>query len=128
VLTRVVRLVWIAGFLVGSTTHVLDLVQGGVAVYAGFPDAVRLYWVSLTLLDPLTVVLTALRRRAGVVLGVAIMVSDVAVNATVAATTDGLGLRGLVLQVVFGLVVVTTAPLLWRAARRPGECDVPGRP
>lgn len=127
-LTRVVRLVWIAGFLVGSTTHVLDLVQGGVAVYAGFPDAVRLYWVSLTLLDPLTVVLTALRRRAGVVLGVAIMVSDVAVNATVAATTDGLGLRGLVLQVVFGLVVVTTAPLLWRAARRPGECDVPGRP
>lgn len=127
-LTRVVRLVWIAGFLVGSTTHVLDLVQGGVAVYAGFPDAVRLYWVSLTLLDPLTVVLTALRRRAGVVLGVAIMVSDVAVNATVAATTDGLGLRGLVLQVVFGLVVVTTAPLLWRAARRPGERDVPGRP
>lgn len=127
-LTRVVRLVWIAGFLVGSTTHVLDLVQGGVAVYAGFPDAVRLYWVSLTLLDPLTVVLTALRRRAGVVLGVAIMVSDVAVNATVAATTDGLGLRGLVLQVAFGLVVVTTAPLLWRAARRPGERDVPGRP
>ena len=127
-LTRVVRLVWIAGFLVGSTTHVLDLVQGGAAVYAGFPDAVRLYWVSLTLLDPLTVVLTALRRRAGVVLGVAIMVSDVAVNATVAATTDGLGLRGLVLQVAFGLVVVTTAPLLWRAARRPGERDVPGRP
>ena len=127
-LTRVVRLVWIAGFLVGSTTHVLDLVQGGVAVYAGFPDAVRLYWVSLTLLDPMTVVLTALRRRAGVVLGVAIMVSDVAVNATVAATTDGLGLRGLVLQVAFGLVVVTTAPLLWRAARRPGERDVPGRP
>jgi len=128
VLTRVVRLVWVVGFLVGTTTHVLDLVQGGVAVYAGFPDAVRLYWVSLTLLDPLTVVLTALRRRAGVVLGVAIMVSDVAVNATVAATTDGLGLRGLVLQVVFGLVVVTTAPLLWRAARRPGERDVPGRP
>ena len=127
-LTRVVRLVWVVGFLVGTTTHVLDLVQGGVAVYAGFPDAVRLYWVSLTLLDPLTVVLTALRRRAGVVLGVAIMVSDVAVNATVAATTDGLGLRGLVLQVVFGLVVVTTAPLLWRAARRPGERDVPGRP
>lgn len=127
-LTRVVRLVWVVGFLVGTTTHVLDLVQGGVAVYAGFPDAVRLYWVSLTLLDPLTVVLTALRRRAGVVLGVAIMVSDVSVNATVAATTDGLALRGLLLQVAFGLVVVTTAPLLWRAARRPGERDAPGRP
>ncbi|MFW6774614.1 hypothetical protein ACOACO_10045 [Nocardioides sp. CPCC 205120] len=115
-LTRVVRLVWVAGFLVGTTTHVVDLVDGGRDVYAGFPIGVRAYWVSLTVLDPVAAVLTALRRRSGVVLGVAIMVSDVAVNATVLATTTGLGSWGLILQAAFGAVVAATAPRLWRAA------------
>lgn len=117
-LTLVVRLIWIVGFLVGTTTHVIDLVVGAADVYAGFPGGVRAYWVSLTVLDPLAVVLTAFRLRAGVVLGVAIIVSDVILNTVVFAVIGGLGAGGLVMQAVFGVVVVATAPLLWRAARR----------
>ena len=117
-LTLVVRLIWIVGFLVGTTTHVIDLVVGGADVYAGFPWGVRAYWVSLTVLDPLAVVLTAFRLRAGVVLGVAIIVSDVIHNVVVFAVIGGLGVGGLVMQAAFGVVVVATAPLLWRAARR----------
>ncbi|MGV3712402.1 hypothetical protein [Pseudolysinimonas sp.] len=113
-----VRLAWIAGFLVGTITHVIDLAIAGFDVYAGYPDAVRLYWLSLTVLDPLAVLLTALRTRTGVVFGVVVIVSDVAINLTVSALIGGLGVAGLVLQIAFGIVVCTTAPLLWRAARR----------
>ncbi|WP_264030184.1 hypothetical protein [Cellulosimicrobium sp. SH8] len=110
-----VRLLWVAGFLVGTTTHVLDLTAGGTGVYAGFPPAVRAFWVSLTLLDPLVVLLLVLRRRAAVPLGVAVMVADVAVNATVAARVGGLAPWGLVNQSLFCVLVLVTARVLWRA-------------
>jgi hypothetical protein len=112
---RIVGLIWIAGFLVGTTTHIADLVLGGSDVYAGYPDAVRLFWVSLTVLDPLAVVLIAVRSRAGVVLGVLIMLADVAVNVSVAATVGGLGLYGLVNQALFCAFVLLAARPLWRA-------------
>lgn len=112
----VIRVVWALGFLVGTTTHVIDLVLGGPGVYAGFPDGVRLFWVSLTLLDPLAIVLIALRLRLAVVLAAVIMVADVAVNGVMVATR-GLPLPGLVNQVAFGLFVLATAPLVWRQSR-----------
>ncbi|MFF2830317.1 hypothetical protein ACFVSK_00985 [Cellulosimicrobium cellulans] len=93
----------------------LDLTAGGTGVYAGFPPAVRAFWVSLTLLDPLVVLLLALRRRAAVPLGVAIIVVDVAVNATVGALVGGLAPWGLVNQSLFGVLVLATARVLWRA-------------
>ncbi|WP_052877583.1 hypothetical protein [Cellulosimicrobium funkei] len=99
----------------GTTTHVLDLTAGVTGVYAGFPPAARAFWVSLTLLDPLVVLLLALRRRAAVPLGVAIMVVDVAVNATVGALVGGLAPWGLVNQSLFGVLVLATARVLWRA-------------
>jgi hypothetical protein len=34
---RVLLLAWIAGFAIGTTTHILDLAFGGLATYAGFP-------------------------------------------------------------------------------------------
>ena len=116
---RVILAVWILGFLIGTTTHILDLVLGGVDVYAGFPAPVRIFWVALTLLDPLAVLLVASRRRAGVVVGVLIMVADVAVNWTVFATVEGFGLFGLVNQsLFFGFVLLTARPL-WRAFGSP---------
>ena len=116
-LVLLLRLAWIVGFLVGTTTHTIDLLAGGLDVYAGYPDGIRLYWVSLTVLDPLTVALIALRQRAGVVLGVAIMVSDVTINLTVSAVYGGLGVSGLIFQAAFAVLVLSTAPLLWRSSR-----------
>jgi len=112
----VIRVLWVVGFLVGTTTHVTDLVLGGTDVYASFPTAARLYWVSLTLFDPLTIVLVILRLRAGVLLAVVIMVSDVALNSVMVAT-HGLAVFGLVNQILFALLVLATAPLLWRYSR-----------
>ncbi|HEY1106103.1 MAG TPA: hypothetical protein VGE78_08130 [Agromyces sp.] len=109
----VILVVWIAGFVVGTTTHVMDLVAGGVDAYAGFPPGVRVFWMSLTLLDPITVVLLALRRRAGIVLALVVILADIAVNWTVFASI-GIPLFGVVNQTLFAIVLVSTAPVLWR--------------
>ncbi|UOQ91118.1 hypothetical protein MUN74_09590 [Agromyces endophyticus] len=109
----VILVVWIAGFVVGTTTHVVDLVVGGAEAYAGFPLGVRVFWMSLTLLDPITVVLLALRRRAGIVLALVVILADIAVNWTVFAS-NGIPLFGVVNQTLFAIVLVSTAPVLWR--------------
>ena len=116
---QIVRFVWMAGFVVGTTTHIADLVLGGSAVYAGYPGAVRVFWISLTLLDPLAVILLLRRQRTAVPLGVLIMLADVAVNVTVAATLGGLGLQGLITQSLFCAFVLVTAVPLWRAFSNP---------
>ena len=125
---RVIRFVWIAGFVIGTTTHIADLVLGGTEVYAGHPVAVRVFWVSLTLLDPLAVILVLRRSRAGIALGVAIMLADVAVNWTVFATVEGFGLPGLVNQSLFCAFVLATALPLWRAFSNPTRAARPTAP
>ncbi|MFE5340330.1 hypothetical protein ACFQ80_08905 [Isoptericola sp. NPDC056578] len=122
----VVRLLWVAGFLVGTTTHVVDLVLGGAAVYAGYPAGVRAFWVALTVVDPLVVTLVLLRRRAGVALGVVVMVADVAVNGSMLAAT-GDGLAGLVPQSLFAVFVLVTArPLAARFRATSGRVPETG--
>lgn len=108
---------WSAGFLVGTVTHSVDLALGGLNVYAGFPPPVRVFWVSLTVLDALVVVLLWRRLRAAVVLAVVIVVCDVGINTAVLVVHGGLSPFGLVLQVAFGLLVITTAPWLWGRLR-----------
>jgi hypothetical protein len=118
----VIRAVWAIGFLVGTTTHVIDLAAGGLQAYAAFPTGIRIFWTALTLVDPLVIVLAVvLRRRAGVALGVAVVLADVAVNTVTAATIGGLSAFGLVSQILFGVVVLVTAPVLWRASGRTGR-------
>lgn len=111
---RVAQTAWVIGFGIGTLSHAVDLVGGGVDTYAGYPAAIRLFWVSLTVLDPLVIALVLLRRRAGVLLGVAVMLVDIAVNWTVFATIGPRLLSGVVSQTAFAIVVLATARLLWR--------------
>ncbi|OUE30678.1 hypothetical protein BFL35_08915 [Clavibacter michiganensis] len=97
----------------------LDLAVGGTDVYAGFPVALRAFWVSLTVLDPLVITLLVLRRRAGVALGIAVILADIAVNWTVLATVGGIPAWGAVDQTLFAILVLATAPTLLRRWRRP---------
>ena len=113
-LGRVVQVVWIAGFLIGTTTHVFDLIIGGADTYMAFPIGVRVFWMSLTLCDPLIVALLLFRRRAGVLIGLVVILADIAVNWTVFLTIGGLSLFGVVNQAAFAIFLVATARLLWR--------------
>ena len=111
---RVFQVVWVLGFLVGTTTHTADLIVGGVNAYSDFPLGVRLFWVSLTVLDPATAALIIFRRRSGIVLGIAVMIADIAVNWTVFATVGGLSLFGVVSQSLFAVLILVTSRPLWR--------------
>lgn len=114
---RIIQVVWVTGFLIGTTTHVLDLIAGGMGTYGSFPTGLRLFWVSLTLIDPLVVLLLLLRHRAGVVLGLAVILVDIAVNWTVFLTIGGHPLFGVINQTGFAVILVTTAGPLWRWMR-----------
>lgn len=113
-LRLVILVVWIAGFLIGTASHVLDLIAGGADTYGEFPTALRVFWLSLTALDPLTVVLLLLRKRAGIILGPVVILADIAVNWTVFFTIGGNPLFGVVNQTVFAIFLLATAPVLWR--------------
>lgn len=107
------QILWVIGFLIGTTTHTADLILGGLDVYGGFPPGVRLFWVTLTVLDPVTAVLIILRRRAGIVLGIAVIVADIAVNWTVFVLLGGLSWFGVINQSLFAVLILATARLLW---------------
>ena len=113
-LLQVVLAVWIGGFLIGTTTHVLDLVSGGWDTYSEFPLALRVFWVSLTILDPITALFLALHRRVGVILGLVVILADITMNWTVLASLGGNPLFGVVNQSVFAAFLLSTASILWR--------------
>ena len=72
--------VLVAGFAIGTITHTLHLVNVGWVVFDDAPVWMNVYWTALTALDPLAAVLLLWRRTAGLALGAAIIVSDVAIN------------------------------------------------
>jgi hypothetical protein len=117
---RWVLVLYLIGFAEGACAHVSDLVHGGIHAYAAFPHAfIRVFFVSLVVLDPLVVVLVGLVRRSGVWWGSAVMTLDVAANwisnwASVKADpTQLLQPVGLTAITLFGLfVLVSCLPLL----------------
>lgn len=116
-LRLVILVVWIAGFLIGTASHVLDLISGGTDAYDEFPTPLRMFWLSLTVLDPLTALLLLLRKLAGIILGVVVILADIAVNWTVFFTIGGNPLFGVVNQTLFAVFLLATAPVLWRWLR-----------
>lgn len=110
---RVFQVIWVIGFLIGTTTHTMDLIVGGLNAYSGFPVGVRLFWVTLTILDPITAALIIVRRRSGIVLGSAVIIADIAVNWTVFALVGGLSLFGVISQSLFAVFIIVTARPLW---------------
>jgi len=46
-----------ARFSVGTLTHPAELIAAGVDLYDGVPAPVRWFWVSLSVVDPVIVVL-----------------------------------------------------------------------
>ena len=110
---RAFQVMWVIGFLVGTTTHAADLIIGGLNAYSAFPIGVRLFWATLTILDPATAALIIFRRRSGIVLGSAVIIADIAVNWTVFAMIGGLSSFGVISQSLFAVLIFVTARPLW---------------
>lgn len=105
--------------LVGATcTHVaLHLQQGillaGLEPY-GFSKATLLFWSSLTLLDPLAVLLLFLRPRVGLSLAAAIIIVDVAHNSWILYRFNQTAGFTYWSQVSFLVFLLATLPFAWR--------------
>ena len=116
---RWVLALYLVGFANGTGDHVLWMSHGGIHAYASsFPPVpVQVFMVSLIVLDPLTIVLTGLVRRAGVWLAVGIMALDMPINwfwnwSRITSQPGRLLTTAPWLITIFGLFVLVTAPRL----------------
>lgn len=79
-LQKKLYLIYIISFSIATSTHIRDLLLGGFLPYAGKPLWANIYWTSLTLLDPLAILLLLFRLRTGMILYAFIIVTDVLIN------------------------------------------------
>lgn len=116
--------VYIAGFAEGTGDHVRWMTHGGIHAYAGsYPQVpIQVFFVALIIFDPLTVVLVAGVRRAGIWLAAAVMALDVAANwignwSRITGAPARLLDTGPWLITAFGMFVFASAPVLLRLIR-----------
>lgn len=104
----------------GATfNHARTLFEHGLRYdYGGVPLFYRVFWTGLTFFDPLAIVLLLAFPRAGLALTLAIIVADVAVNAT-ATITIAPDLMALGAQTLFLAFVLATIGYAWPRTRRP---------
>jgi hypothetical protein len=78
---RWVLTVYLIGFFQGACLHFFGLVRGGVHAYASLaPVPLRVFFVSLLVLDPLVVVLVGFVRPEGVQLASGVILIDAIAN------------------------------------------------
>ena len=114
-MARIARMVWVFAFLVGAFTHGREILAGGWLPYDIAPIGLNWFWSLLLPLDVTATALVILRRREGTLLGLAIIIADVAVNSWFAAQTGWLDLyAALQWQSLFCGFALGTAHLLWQ--------------
>jgi hypothetical protein len=102
-------------FLIGTTTHLIALLNGW---WLPHHPLINTYWGSLTFLDPLVVFLLLRLPRAGLLLALAIIASDVGINSLATYLyfdSDGHYTVDyfVQLQTAFLGFVLGSAPFLW---------------
>lgn len=118
VAVRVVAGAAVAVFAYGTAVHLGQLAAGGWPPYRGVPGWLAGYFVSLTVLDPACAVLLARRRRAGLLLGCAVLLSDAAGNGYanyVVHSGQGVtaGRVGQAVVTIFAVALLAAAPRVW---------------
>ena len=111
--TGIVLGIWVLCFLIGTFTHTRTLLGHGWLPYDWVPLPVNIFWTLLTFADPLAALLLLVRRNVGIVLGLAIMIADVAINTWVASHHDFSG--PLQAQTLFLGFTLGSFRLIWNA-------------
>ncbi|MEM1194538.1 MAG: hypothetical protein AAGH57_00415 [Pseudomonadota bacterium] len=114
-MTRLTKTIWTIGFLIGFITHSLDILQYGWLPYNFRPLGWNLYWTSLTFLDPLAAGLIWVRERWAIILGTAIMASNIAINGYTYLIGYEEFFYPLMMQSAFAGFVFLTASRHWKA-------------
>lgn len=114
------RLIYVLCLCGATWTHLhVALVHGLWWDYGGAAPLTQIYWTSLLFIDPLTVLLLLLSPAAGLILCVAVIVTDVVHNSWF-ALHHPIRMDLYLSQIAFLLFVATTVRIAWRgAASRP---------
>ena len=116
---HLLRSIMVFGLAAGTTTHVLMLLR--LMPVPSAPAGYHWFWNTLTVVDPLIAAAIVFAPRVGVIAAVALMIADVAVNAT---ASGGFGGWAIWFQSAFGLFVLAATPYCWsqatEASRRSG--------
>jgi hypothetical protein len=134
----VLRGIYATCLALATITHVLVDMRYGVFLAGleplGYPIGIRLYWASLTFLDPAAAILLFVRPRAGLVLCAVIIATDVLNNSWVAYHRSEFGPlvldhgqtvyhhsganMSLILEVAFLIFVFATILYAWKGLPR----------
>jgi hypothetical protein len=112
---RVVLLTLIAGLVIGTATHVENLVRAGLVPRPDLPFAYNVFWSALVVVDPAAALALLLRPRIGVVLVVAIMAVDLAVNLSVLGLTPPIAA-----QIAYALLALCSIPIIMTKVPKAG--------
>lgn len=124
----VLRGIWAVCLLGGMSTHVETRWAHGIFWdYGGVPLVTRVYWTSLTFLDPLAAILLLVRPRAGAVATLSIMLTDVAHNLWFGWIRHLRLTWPVAAQCAFLVFVLVTVPAVWRRVSADSP-DGPGHP
>ena len=77
---KVIFTIYIIAFLIGTITHIIDIINFGFLGYPNSPMLLNIYWTSLTFFDPLAVLLLIFYPFMGLIFSGVIMISNVGVN------------------------------------------------
>ena len=112
---KVILLLYIVGFTIGTITHTIDIFKGGFLPYSNAPLWKNIFWTSLTLLDFLAIVLIIQSIIPALMLSNLIVISDVVVNSLgvrLQNLTDVGSNYRLHLQMLFCIFIIITTPLI----------------
>ncbi len=117
-IVRIIFAIYILGFTYGTRNHIVDICNDGLLGYTYVPLPINIYWTSLTVLDPLAIILLLFSPHSGMVLSMFIMATDIAINMSVGLyyyfQTGIFTLDRLHLQICFGIFIFVTVPIAWR--------------
>lgn len=118
----ILRSIYAMCLLGAASTHVRTLLAHGLFWnYGGVTLFSQVFWTSLTFLDPLATLLLFLKPRVGLLLTVAIIVSDVAHNTWVMLHSAPESWIAWMYydQVAFLLFVLISVPFVWQGTKPP---------
>lgn len=106
---KLVLVIYILGFAIGTTNHAIGLIKGGFLPYTYVPLWKNIYWTALTFLDFLAIFLIFKSLKPALWISNLIIISDVLIN------TKGLQFFNdfnIFFQILFGLYIVSTTPMI----------------
>ena len=113
---KILLIIYIIGFAVGATIHLISLIKGGFLPYKCVPLWKNIYWTSLTFLDFITIIMFLKTIKPALLISNLIIISDVIINCSGYDFSNYSILSDyrIVSQIIFGLYILITTPIILR--------------